>query len=86
LSDPSLSRNSLNGEIRPEAAMTKMKRAMIEIHLARLAAIERVHLDDPRIRAARRDALLYASEGMPAGEAVDTAAVHAFRWYGLPRR
>lgn len=63
---------------------TKSQRLAIQAWLAGLAVCQRVPLSDPRIEAARADALLYVSEGMSPKEAVAAAAVHAFKLYGLP--
>lgn len=58
----------------------------VELRLARLALKHQVSLHHPKIEEARRSALLYIGDGMPAGEAVTLAEVHAFKVYALPAR
>ncbi len=63
--------------------VTRDQRDALNFHLDALAARHGTTTRDPRIRAARRDAMLYVSEGASPREAVEWAEVHAFHLYNL---
>lgn len=63
----------------PRQSLAWVQKLNIEVQLAVLAVKQRVALNDPRIEEARNDALIYIAGGANPKEAVDLAAVHAFK-------